>query len=315
MVESPTYYHSMSPILRSLKQFDMENFPLQAEVLYAKSPEDVVQEIPSYLKDATFHTAIVCLRGNSSNLAAETEMDTPKTTKELINNVKTSKEQLAMDTPLLPASILPPSITDASMTTAEENKHPDYCTVTEHFKCGIEAMKVDSTELINNVKTSSKEQPAMDTPLLPASILQPCITDASMTTVYEENKHPDYCTVTEHFKCGIEAMKVNSTFRNNTYEDQMDTDTMSSPETEMCSDIKDTAKIETLPITHCRPFIQRTSRKAQTLPLKERLGSTMNVKRFLEKIKSSTSESFLEESQCKALVHALESRLAVIQGE
>lgn len=237
MAESPTYYHSMSPILRSLKQFDMENFPLQAEVLYAKSPE-TVQEMPSYLKDATFHTAIVCPPANRKSIAAETGMDKPKTTKELTNNVKTSKEQPAMDTPLLPASILPPSITDALMTT-----------------------------------------------------------------VYEENKHPDYCTVTEHFKCGIEAI-----------EDQMDTDTMSSPETEMCSDIEDTAKIDTSPITQC-PFIQRTSRKAQTLPLKERLGSRMNVKRFLEKIKSSTSESFLEESQCKALVHALERRLAVIQGE
>ena len=298
MVESPTYYHSMSPILRSLKQFDMENFPLQAEVLYAKSPEDV-QEIPSYLKDATFHTAIVC----SENIAAETEMDKPKTTKELINNVKTSKERPAMDTPLLPASILPPSITDASMTTVyEENKHPDYGTVTERFKCGIEAMKVDSTELSNNVETN-KEQPAMDTSLLLASIPPPCTTDASMTTVYEENKHPNHCTATEHFKCRIKAI-----------EDQMDTDSMSSPETEMCLDIEDTAKVDTLPITHC-PFIPRTSRKAQTLPLQERLGSRMNVKRFLKKIKSSTSESFLEESQCKALVHALERRLAVIQGE
>lgn len=55
MVESPTYYHSLSPVLRSLKEFDMENFPLQEEVVYAKPTE-----LPDYLKEATFQTAIVC---------------------------------------------------------------------------------------------------------------------------------------------------------------------------------------------------------------------------------------------------------------
>ena len=48
MVESPTYYHSLSPVLRSLKEFDMENFPLQQEVIYARSTPDS----PDYLKQA-----------------------------------------------------------------------------------------------------------------------------------------------------------------------------------------------------------------------------------------------------------------------
>ncbi len=56
MVESPTYFHSLSPILQSLKQFDMESFPLQEEVIYAKP----VQELPGYLKKATFDTSVVC---------------------------------------------------------------------------------------------------------------------------------------------------------------------------------------------------------------------------------------------------------------
>ena len=47
MVESPTYYHSLSPVLRSLKEFDMENFPLQKEIIYAKSS----LELPNYLKE------------------------------------------------------------------------------------------------------------------------------------------------------------------------------------------------------------------------------------------------------------------------
>lgn len=48
MVESPTYYHALSPVLRSLKEFDMENFPLQAEVIYAtRKPQ-----LPNYLNHA-----------------------------------------------------------------------------------------------------------------------------------------------------------------------------------------------------------------------------------------------------------------------
>ena len=64
MVESPTYYHSLSPILRSLKEFDMENFPLQKEIIYV-SP---IRELPEYLKNATFDTSIVCLPKTTSNL-------------------------------------------------------------------------------------------------------------------------------------------------------------------------------------------------------------------------------------------------------
>ena len=48
MVESPTYYHSLSPVLRSLKEFDMENFPLQAEIIYA----DKTSRQPNYLQQA-----------------------------------------------------------------------------------------------------------------------------------------------------------------------------------------------------------------------------------------------------------------------
>ena len=55
MVESPTYYHSLSPILRSLREFDMDNFPLQKEIVYAKPS----QELPAYLKETTLDTSIV----------------------------------------------------------------------------------------------------------------------------------------------------------------------------------------------------------------------------------------------------------------
>ena len=276
MVESPTYYHSLSPILQSLKKFDMENFPLQAEVLYAKS-EEPVKEIPSYLKEATFQTAVVCWRANSDT-ANETEKDKPEATIGLSNNVQTSqvsdfKEQNAIEMHPHPSSIVSPRITDASMTT------------------------------VRNFLLKKKEN------------AKPTVNE-----VYEGKKHPDDCTVSEQFECRIEAGKVDGTFFNNTCEDQMDTDPisekslhiMSSPKTELCLDMEESTNINTLPIS---PSVARTSRKAQNPPAKERLGKRMNVERFLEEIRNSTSKSFLEESQCEALVHALESKLAIIQGE
>ena len=55
MVESPTYYHSLSPVLRSLKEFDMENVPLQKEIIYAET----ALELPKYLAEATFDTSAI----------------------------------------------------------------------------------------------------------------------------------------------------------------------------------------------------------------------------------------------------------------
>ena len=89
MVESPTYYHSLSPVLGSLKEFDMENFPLQAEVIYAKP----AQELPGYLKDATFKTSIVCSSKNTSSLAEESQGDKPEG-KNSSNTLETSEEEV-----------------------------------------------------------------------------------------------------------------------------------------------------------------------------------------------------------------------------
>ena len=76
MVESPTYYHSLSPVLRSLKEFDMESFPLQEEVVYARPTE-----LPGYLKEATFHTSIVCSI-KKANTTKEVQEDKPEDVEE-----------------------------------------------------------------------------------------------------------------------------------------------------------------------------------------------------------------------------------------
>jgi hypothetical protein len=58
MVESPTYYHALDPVLKSLKRFDMENFPLQDKVIYTlPSP---TQELPKYLsEDRTLDPSVI----------------------------------------------------------------------------------------------------------------------------------------------------------------------------------------------------------------------------------------------------------------
>ena len=74
MVESPTYFHSLSPILRSLKEFDVEDFALQPEIIYARHS----REMPSYLKGATCRTSIVCSTKTTANTIGEEQKDEPE---------------------------------------------------------------------------------------------------------------------------------------------------------------------------------------------------------------------------------------------
>ena len=49
MVESPQYFHSIRPVLKSLQSFDMHSFPLQREIVEAV-PNDIY---PEYIEDDT----------------------------------------------------------------------------------------------------------------------------------------------------------------------------------------------------------------------------------------------------------------------
>ena len=63
MVESPTYFHALNPVLQSLKRFNMEFFPLKDEVIYAlPSP---AQELPKYLREAKSLDATIVSTLNS----------------------------------------------------------------------------------------------------------------------------------------------------------------------------------------------------------------------------------------------------------
>ena len=49
MVESPQYFHSIRPVLKSLQSFDMHSFPLQSEIVEAV-PNDFY---PEYIEEET----------------------------------------------------------------------------------------------------------------------------------------------------------------------------------------------------------------------------------------------------------------------
>ncbi|EDO34739.1 predicted protein, partial [Nematostella vectensis] len=48
MVESPTYFHALRPVLNSLQKFEMEDFPLKNEIVHANSSTN----LPAYLDSA-----------------------------------------------------------------------------------------------------------------------------------------------------------------------------------------------------------------------------------------------------------------------
>jgi hypothetical protein len=75
----------------------MEIFPLQEEVIYAKA----ARELPDYLKEATFHTAIVCSSKKTRRTAEGSQERKPEKEKDSSNSLETGEEVIleeAMDT-------------------------------------------------------------------------------------------------------------------------------------------------------------------------------------------------------------------------
>ena len=103
MVESPNHYRPLGAILRTLKKFDMENFPLQKEIIYAESGG----ELPGYLKNATFDTSIICFsqktivkkqsQGNKGNICGNlsTRSEGKNIEQIKVNNSVTSIEAMS----------------------------------------------------------------------------------------------------------------------------------------------------------------------------------------------------------------------------
>ena len=86
MVESPTYFHALRPVLSSLKLFDIESFPLKQEIV---SPTPHQLELPYYLEDElTLDTSAVAT--GASNFGCE--MDAKEFLRTFDHNSRTTLE-------------------------------------------------------------------------------------------------------------------------------------------------------------------------------------------------------------------------------
>ena len=328
MVESPTYYHSLSPVLRSLKEFDMENFPLQAEIIYAKPS----MKLPDYLKEATFRTAIVCPRKTTASTGVEGEKD-DSTLGECEEEDVEESEDLDEQSLCASAGIDFSSISgfdeetnfgvgleeskeegtkESEEESPEEGEEEDYYSSEESEEeegpeegeeedcySSDESEEEEGTEEGDEEDCYSSDESEEE-----EGTEETC---SNNSEAYEEQE--EFYALDEHevdgtFSCGVEQM-------DNDFIPQDILEATFSSKAEGSDDIKE--PISTATLTDDNSSARNPS-EPQEKSSKKKLGHRMEVEQFLELFNSS-SDSYLEASQCEALVHALKNRLAVIQGK
>ena len=166
-MESPTYYHSLSPVLQSLKQFDMESFPLQEEIVYARH----ASELPSYLKKATFETAIVC---SPENTCTESPGNAPEEgeilgASELASQLLEANGQQSLQETEVNDCV---SSEDVISSTCDERNN-NKCNVKEKFTLEAHSVKPVLNIFRQREETQPKDNPAeqMDTNCTPENSL------------------------------------------------------------------------------------------------------------------------------------------------
>ena len=279
MVESPTYYHSLSPVLRSLKEFDLEDFPLQREVIYTNPS----LELPDYLKEATLRTSIVCsiktetkVNKRFLGLISEEEKDSSNTSEEC-------KEELAQERDDLDAHYLDVSGEfDLDISSFDEMK----------YSTDISKERVDEDIKKSVVLGNNSLDPSGG---INSDISCP---DRKKKDLENIDNMINFSIASQGF-CHISPSELQGTLDNNG--EQMDTDPTLRKRSSSKVEEND-GKENPAPIT------------VENCASQEKLARRMEVERFLE-VFNASSESFLEASQCEALVHALKNRLAVIQGK
>ena len=276
MVESPTYYHSLSPVLRSLKEFDMESFPLQEEVVYARPTE-----LPGYLKEATFHTSIVCLI-KKANTTKEVQEDKPEDVEE-----KDSSE--------------PSEASEEYLSIASEECEEDWGDTLEEN----EGEDLDS-ELHSSDEKSRRWSSSYSSSELREKLPDFWLEEKMDANSPREGGHEECKRIDRHLfmpsHCEINQSEIDGVDHNDEPE-EMDFTNFDSKKMEHTVDTEESLNDPKA----------STSIEPQDTPSQRKLGGRMNVEDFLETF-SSKSESSLEASQCDALVHALKNKLAIVQG-
>ena len=285
MVESPTYYHSLSPVLRSLKEFDMESFPLQEEVVYARPTE-----LPGYLKEATFHTSIVCSIKKAS------------TTKPEDAEEKDSSE--------------PSEASEEYLSIASEECEEDLSIAKEECEEGWgDTSDEYEGEDLDSDSHSSDEKSRRSSSSYSSSELKEILPDPWLEEKMDANSsrkegHEEYKSIDRHlfmpFHCEIDQSEIDGVDLNDEPEEMDFIHFVSSILAQNLEHIVDIEESLHGPKAS-------TSIEPQDTPSQGKLGGRMNVEYFLETF-SSKSESSLEASQCDALVHALKNKLAIVQG-
>ena len=284
MVESPTYYHSLSPVLRSLKEFDMESFPLQEEVVYARPTE-----LPGYLKEATFQTSIVCPKKKST--AVEVQENKPKDPekKDSSEPSKTNKEDWSNKSEAIEGE-------DWDRKSSNEKLNI--------FKTNFTlSRRSSSSDSLNEFRDSLSDfclEEKMDTNSLREDL-----------GGHKECKGLDD-HVFMHIHCEIDQSEIDRVNLGDEHkkEQNLDFTSLDFKEEEPSVDIEEAIKKYSL--SSDIPEASKLS-EPRDMPSHGKLGGRMNVEDFLETF-SSKSESSLEASQCDALVHALKNKLAIVQG-
>jgi hypothetical protein len=277
----------------------MENFPLQADVIYAKP----ALELPDYLKEATFETSIVCSSKNTKSAAEKKQGYKLEEGKDSSNTVEASEREdieefEAMDTQSIDSSCgidLDREFYRDSFPDEEKNgEHslPEYDEDEQlsEYDDDKQLGEHDEDEQLNEYDDNKQLDEYHK---------------GEQLNEYDDEKQLD-----EYDEDREQLGEYNEDGQLGEYDDD---EQLSEYDEEVQSE-GDKASTSSDDDMEVEPTSTSTSNTSQDTSSQERLGRRMNVERFLE-IFDSSSESSLEASQCEALVHALKNRLAVIQGE
>jgi hypothetical protein len=105
----------------------MGNFPLQAEIIYAKP----AQEFPGYLKDATFEASIIC-SSQTTGTAKETQEDKPGEVKDS-SNISEASDRENLQEMKVNDCVSPGN----NMTVGNSSKLVEICDSTINAECSL----------------------------------------------------------------------------------------------------------------------------------------------------------------------------------
>lgn len=274
MVESPTYYFSLSPILKSLKDYDMENFPLKEEIVQSEADN----KLPEYLSTATMDISILFsteVQSQEIEMVSSPSVVHQSPTYTPSGPILVCPKELKVEENIGDQTKLPSVI--ASNSSSSETRSDEI-----HMLCSS-SFDVQSPQKYFKVKENIKDETkhprrmSVDTTNCSSirSVESPMVCSPSFC-----NQSPTYASSKAIL---VSPKEFNVEVKR---EDHME------DHTEHSTSISSSSKTQSKEIPVANSFLKK-------------------VKAFLE---TNNSPCLLEESQAEALKHALGNKLAIIQG-